>query len=109
MDTQIETLEKLNALLLLISELIREIPQSILSEAGKELQQKLIQSASAGPTDEATIKKWHDVIWLTSQMYKDLNHQELSETEQKLVAALQEGGFLTRDPDLIPTTAGSVQ
>lgn len=105
LNTQTETVKKLEALLLLVSEVMRDIPQNILSEAAKELQQKVRQSASAEPTDEANIKKLHDVIWLTSQMYKDLNHQELSEAEQRLVAALQEGGFLTHDPELISPTA----
>ena len=99
METQAEKLNTLSGIVTLIA----KIYASKTGELSKIEQQLLIESQAAATSqkslnfDEA-LKMYHDVIFQASQVYKYQLSEELTEDERELVAMLQAGGFLTKDP-----------
>ena len=99
METQAD---KLNSLSVIVS-LVTKIYASKPGDLSAIEQQLLVQSQAAcapeqGLSFDETLKKLHDVIWQVSQVYKYQLSEELTEDERELVAMLQAGGFLTKDP-----------
>jgi hypothetical protein len=58
---------------------------------------------------DETIKQLGDIVFLASQAFAGREIADLTETERQLVQKLQDGGFLTKDPDNINPTAGQAQ
>ena len=99
METQAEKLNTLSGIVTLIAKIYASKP----GDLGEIDQQLLIESQAAATSqkslnfDEA-LKMYHDVIFQASQVYKYQLSEELTEDERELVAMLQAGGFLTKDP-----------
>lgn len=108
MEKTDEKMRKVAALVYLISN-IYDRDSDNYNETEQQLWLSLLASTQDGLSNEQLKSKMNDVVWHASQVYKDRPVEDLSEDEQLLVTQLQEGGFLTKDPDHVSPTAGLAQ